>query len=149
MRAAPPHDSGLVAVLDEQLHCARAMLETLAQEHEALRTGDPERLNAAGADKARLVETLEALERERRDLAAALEIKLASVDGSDAGSKWRQLLEIIEECKRRNQLNGGIVRARREQVLVALKLLRGTEVELYDASGAEHASRGARTLGSA
>jgi flagellar biosynthesis/type III secretory pathway chaperone len=141
--------SGLIAVLDEQIRNAQAMLSALDHEQDALREGDAEGLNAAGADKARLVETLESLEHERRDLASVLEIELASVDDTDAAVKWRELLQLIAECRRRNHQNGGLVKARREQVLSALKVLRGSDQELYDAHGLERAPSGARRLGSA
>ena len=139
----------LLEVLDEQISEAHAMLDALALEEQALRDNDTENLNAASADKARLVETLEDLERERRDLTAALEIELSSVDGGDAATKWRELLTLIEECRRRNQSNGSLVRARREQVLGTLKVLRGAVTEVYDARGMERTPTSARRLGSA
>ena len=61
----------------------------------------------------------------------------------------RKLLSLIEKCRERNQRNGAIVKARREQVLEALKLLRGSELELYNSSGLKPASSGIRPLGSA
>lgn len=142
-------ESGLMDVLDEQIRSAQAMLAALEHEQTALRDGDAERLNAAGADKARLVETLEHLEHERRDLIKALSIELSSVDDTGAAEKWHELLQLIAECRRRNQQNGGLVKARREQVLSALKVLQGSELELYDARGMERAPRSVRRLGSA
>lgn len=142
-------ESGLIDVLDEQIRSAQAMLNALELELHALRENDAERLNAAGADKARLVETLEHLEHERRDLTRALSIELSTVDDVDAAEKWRELLDLIAECQRRNQQNGGLVKARREQVLSALKVLKGSDLELYDARGLERAPSSARPLGSA
>ena len=147
--ASALRESGLIDVLDEQIRSAQAMLAALEHELRALREGDPERLNAAGADKARLVETLEHLEHERRDLTSALRIELSTVDDVDAADKWRELLELIAECQRRNQQNGGLVKARREQVLSALKVLKGSDLELYDARGMERAPSSARPLGRA
>lgn len=142
-------ESGLIALLDEQIRSAQAMLSALEHEQSALRDGDAEGLNAAGADKARLVETLESLEHERRDLTTALQIELSSVDDTDAADRWRELLQLIAECRRRNHRNGGLVKARREQVLSALKVLRGSDLGLYDARGIEQAPGTARRLGSA
>ncbi|HLF11367.1 MAG TPA: flagellar protein FlgN, partial [Gammaproteobacteria bacterium] len=134
---------------NEQIRCARTMLSTLSEENQALIDGDAERLNAASAGKARLVETLEALEAERRDLTAAIKITLTSVEAGSCEPQWRSLLELIAACKQQNQRNGALVKARTEQVRTALKLLRGSESEFYDPSGLTPSSRSARSLGSA
>ncbi len=62
---------GLIAVLQEQILCAEAMLQTLGRENLALTSGDAEQLNAAGADKAQLVETL-FLSSRRRSISGSL-----------------------------------------------------------------------------
>ncbi len=149
MRSREPNDDSLVDVLDEQVRAAEAMLGTLDTESQALLESNPEALNTAGADKARLVETLESLEHERRDLAEVLHLKLSTADGDDASLRWKRFLGLIEECRRRNQRNGILVNARREQVLEALKILRGTELQLYDATGLKPSANGACRLGSA
>jgi flagellar biosynthesis/type III secretory pathway chaperone len=149
MNSLSLRESGLIDVLDEQIRQAQAMLSTLDLERDALRSGDAAGLNEAGAGKAKLVETLETLEQERRQLSAALQIELSSVDDQDAAFKWRELLELISECRRRNQQNGSLVKARREQVVNVLKALQGTELELYGARGLEHMAHGARQFGSA
>lgn len=132
---------GLIAVLQEQIHCAEAMLDTLGREHRALASGDAEELNAAGAAKAHLVETLESLERQRRSLTAAV--------AASAPPEWRRLLDLIGECKQQNDRNGALVKARSEQVRSALRTLRGTEPDLYGRSGLSPASADGRSLGSA
>jgi flagella synthesis protein FlgN len=143
------HDrGGLLAVLHEQIRCAEAMLSTLGRENQALVDGDSEQLNAAGADKARLVDELEALEVERRHLTEAIHAELAAA-GPEAEPSWDQLLHLIAECKQQNQRNGALLKARAEQVRAALQLLRGSESNCYDASGFASAPRAARTLASA
>lgn len=135
----------LAAVLGEQIRCTQAMLAALDLEGDALAGGNPEALNAAGAQKAQLVETLEALESERRGLAAALG---AHTRGGDE-PQWQSLLTLVTQCKERNQRNGALLKARTEQVRTALKVLRGADQELYAASGFTPAARSARSLGSA
>lgn len=137
----------LVAVLGEQIRCTQAMLAALGREGDALADGDPERLNAAGAEKAQLVETLEALESERRGLVAALGQHAAGRDGAEP--QWQSLLMLIAECKERNQRNGALLKARTDQVRTALKILRGSDPEFYAASGLTPSPRSARSLGSA
>jgi flagellar biosynthesis protein FlgN len=141
---------GLIAVLQEQIHCAEAMLETLGRENQALTTGDAERLNTAGADKARLVETLETLERQRRSLTEAVAAGIASATaGAAHPAEWSRLLDLISECKQQNERNGALVKARSEQVRVALRTLRGSEPDLYGRSGLTPANADARSLGTA
>ena len=141
----------LVAILNEQISCAQQMLATLARENQALVDGDADSLNAAGADKARLVEALDSLEHERRALSEAIGLTFAPASDKSADAnrpaEWRALLDLIAECKQQNQRNGALVKARSEQVRIALRALRGTEAALYDPSGLEHAAHSARPLG--
>lgn len=140
-----PALSPLGAVIDEQIRCAERMLAVLDREARALDAGDAEALNDAGAEKVRLVDTLDALEGERRDLAA-----VASPSARSAlDRRWHRLLELTEQMKAENARNGARVDARREQVLAALRILRGADVPLYDAAGARRPGREGRTLGSA
>jgi len=147
------HNShGLVDVLNEQIRCAEAMLRTLGRENQALVSGDAEALTAAGADKAKLVETLEALESERRGLteAIAASVLRASAHADvEAAPEWRQLLDLIAECKQQNQRNGALVKARSEQVRIALRTLRGSGPDLYSPSGRTPSTMEARPLGTA
>jgi flagella synthesis protein FlgN len=120
------------AVVTEQIRCAEAMLAALETENQALLDGNTDGLNQVGAEKVRLMESLESLERERRLMAQLPEG--AHGDQSEQ-VHWKRLLELMEECRRRNERNGVLVNLRREQVDQALRVLRGTELELYDASG--------------
>jgi flagellar biosynthesis/type III secretory pathway chaperone len=142
----------LIAVLNEQIRCAEDMLRALGDENRALLDGDPETLNQAGADKARLVAALEALETERRSLASAIETHVthAAVEPSAPDASWRTLLTLVAECKAQNLRNGALVKARSEQVRIALKALRGSaEPGCYDPNGLASRAKSARRLGSA
>jgi flagella synthesis protein FlgN len=140
----------LIAVLNEQIRCAEAMLGALNRESQALIDGDPELLNAAGAEKAQLVETLEAVEGERRSLTEALETSLSAVAGEGkTDPAWAALLELIAACKQQNQRNGALVKARSEQVRMALNALRGAEPQSYAANGMKPSARSPRPLGTA
>ena len=125
------------AVVAEQIRCAEAMLAALDRENQALLDGNTDGLNLVGAEKIQLMESLESLERERR--------LMAQVPAVGAGQPhWQRLLELMEECRRRNERNGALVNLRREQVDQALKVLRGAELELYDASGLRAGGSAAR-----
>jgi flagellar biosynthesis/type III secretory pathway chaperone len=140
---------GLIIVLQEQIRCAEAMLETLGRENEALLRGDAEQLNTASAGKAQLVEMLEALEGQRRSLSEAVASGAADAGTRAKGPEWQRLLELISECKRQNERNGGLVKARSDQVRSALRALRGTEPDLYGRSGRAPAVGDPRSLGTA
>jgi flagellar biosynthesis/type III secretory pathway chaperone len=133
----------LAAVLNEQIRCAEAMLQTLGRENDALVAGDVELLHSVGADKARLVESLEALESERRSLSTGDEAR------DRESPEWQALLGLISACKDQNQRNGALVKARSEQVQIALQALRGSEPGFYDPSGLKPSARSARPLGTA
>jgi flagella synthesis protein FlgN len=147
------NNHGLVDVLNEQIRCAEAMLRTLGRESQALITGDADELNAAGADKAKLVETLEALENERRGLTEAIAASVMDAASArpdfESAPEWRQLLGLIAECKQQNQRNGTLVKARSEQVRSALRTLRGTGPDLYSPSGRTPSATQVRPLGTA
>jgi flagellar biosynthesis/type III secretory pathway chaperone len=141
--------SNLIDVLNEQIRCAEAMLGTLDRETRAIVDGDGDNLNAASAEKARLVDALEALEQERRGLTDALQLNLSAVRDTGTGARWHELLALLDRCKAHNQRNGTLVSVRKEQVLAALKLLRGSEPEFYDSHGRKPAPGRARSIGSA
>lgn len=135
-------DSNLLnAVLHEQIRCAEAMLETLTRESQALADGDHDGLSLATDAKAKLVDALEKLESERGALAQQGEAPSATA--------WQRLRELVAECKERNQRNGTLLKARAENVRIAIKTLRGSEPELYGATGRTPSRTDARTLGTA
>lgn len=132
-------------VIREQVGSAESMLEILDQEYQALLDGDTESLNRASAEKARVIEDLETLERARQDLVGPGQSDHAEGDASS----WAEVLELIKLCRERNQRNGALAKARREQVMAALNLLRGSDDGVYDETGAVARGVGARVLSEA
>jgi flagellar biosynthesis/type III secretory pathway chaperone len=128
-------------VLDQQIRCAEDMLRALGRENEALVAGNSDLISAAGAEKASIVDSLEALEAARRRLGD---------DGDARGStQWQALLGLVSACKEQNQRNGALLKARTEQLEIALQALRGSEPGFYDPSGLKASPRSARALGTA
>jgi len=134
----------LLAILGHEIRCAEAMLATLARENRALVDNNASELDAASNGKAALVETLESLESQRTKLAPAT--IAADAPGS---AEWGQLRGLIAQCKEHNQRNGALLKARAENVRLALKTLRGGEPELYSPTGQTRSRTDARPLGSA
>jgi flagella synthesis protein FlgN len=131
----------LSAVIGEQLRSAEAMLETLTRENRALADGDQSALGATTEAKALLVDAIEKLESERHELAQRVD--------TAAAPEWQRLREVIALCREQNQRNGLLLKARAENVRIALKTLRGSEPELYSATGRTPSRADARTLGTA
>ena len=126
-------DSGMERVLEDQIRTAEAMLGTLDSENRALLDNDADALNSAATNKTRLLQTLESLERERRQIADKTQI---SPEGEATSDRWQHLLELMQECRKRNQSNGALVKVRRDQLMQVMKIVSGPQVELYDAKGA-------------
>jgi flagellar biosynthesis/type III secretory pathway chaperone len=117
------------------------MLATLARESEALVEGNHESLALVTDAKTKLVDALERLETQRREL---------TDPGDPTADQDRQRLhDLIARCKAQNERNGTLLRARAENVRIALKTLRGAEPELYGATGRTPARADARPLGTA
>jgi len=131
------------AVLSEQVRCAEALLEALEREHKALVGGSPDDVANTSNAKAELVEALEALEAQRRALATA------GADSQLDSAEWQRLRDLIADCKQRNQRNGTLLKARADNVRVALNALRGPEPELYGPRGRRAGRNDARPLGTA
>jgi flagellar biosynthesis protein FlgN len=146
-------NDSLSAVLNEQIRCAESMLDVLERENQALVANDADLLTTTGADKARLVDALEKLEIERRDLTQAFGAAAASIAGGtgpQSSPEWQELIALVATCKERNQRNGALVKARSDQVRALLNSLRSSEPAMYAASGNVHAgSLGTRPLGTA
>jgi flagellar biosynthesis/type III secretory pathway chaperone len=129
------------AVLGEQIRCAEAMLATLTRENEALAAGNHDALALATDAKGKLVDALERLETERRELAEPAD--------STAVEDRQRLHDLVARCKAQNERNGTLLKARAENVRIALKTLRGAEPELYGATGRTPSRADARPLGTA
>ena len=138
---ADAEQASLNAVLGEQVRCAEAMLETLARESAALADGNHDALELATEAKTKIIDALEKLESRRRELAPR--------DDDEGTELWQRLGELVARCKVENQRNGTLLKARAENVRVALKALRGSEPELYGATGRTPSQSDARPLGTA
>jgi flagella synthesis protein FlgN len=134
-------DQRMLSILGEQIRCAEAMLAALARENRALVDNNATELEAASSAKASLVEALESLESQRTQVTFA-----ADAAGS---AEWGQLRGLMAQCKEQNQRNGTLLKARAENIRIALRTLRGGEPELYSQTGQTRVCNDARPLGSA
>jgi flagella synthesis protein FlgN len=136
----------LAAVQGEMRQALDQLALALEAERIALDAGDTEALGQAGTRKQTLMQQLEQLDLERRQLANEQPQAEATAD-----STWSAIVESLRHCHRLNQRNGGIVSQRLQLVRQALAVLTGTDGDsgLYDRSGELHAGARSRPLAAA
>lgn len=125
--------------------------DILQREREALVGSDDAELDRIARDKDVLVRALEALERERLQLARDLGIspgpapmRLALHEHPQARDAWAVCLGVLERCQALNSANGRIVETKLRNVRMALELLSGRDLcpdPTYGPSGRPHAHR--------
>jgi flagella synthesis protein FlgN len=112
-------DTALAAVMGELAHEVDALHASLVEERMALDQSDSAALETAGRAKASLLDRIEQLDVERRQLSEA-----AGVD-SLADPRWAPTFDRLRECRSINEVNGRIVGQRIGHVRQALALLSG------------------------
>lgn len=119
-------------VLDREIDVARSLAATLAAERTALTGDSPRAVEQNAAEKIRILETIEKLEAERRELWAAQKgLGLAAT----VAERWRVLMELIAGCRSANEVNGHIVHVRQHQVQQLLDIVRGGPAITYGPQG--------------
>ena len=151
----------LRSVLENESRCARELIDLIERERTALSSRDAGALEAAIAGKQARLEQLEARSRERDALVRAagfatdrsgVEACIAGCDGDGTlAALWGEFIEHVSECRKANQVNGGVVELSRRQVRRALGILRGQapDTELYNTEGRSVAGGNTRPLAKA
>ncbi|GAB3789456.1 flagella synthesis protein FlgN [Dyella agri] len=139
-------DEALAAVQGEMRQALDRLVQTLEAERAALDSGDSEALGQAGTHKQALMQQLEQLDAERRQLAREQPRAEAVPDPA-----WAAIVQSLRHCHQLNQRNGGIVSQRLQMVRQALAVLTGADNSngLYDRSGELHAGARSRPLAAA
>lgn len=145
MPLAPDFDDARRAVYAEMAASVDALRGTLDAERAALDRLDPTALDAATAAKAQLLQRLESLEAERR--------QLDDVDGPrESSGTWQRIRSQLDDCRRINEINGNIVEHQLRGVRQALGILRGAGEAppvLYGPAGHADAPVSTRSLSQA
>lgn len=136
----------LAAVQGEMRQALDQLVQVLETERSALDAGDTEALGQAGTRKQALMQQLEQLDAERRQLVHEQPQTEATPDPA-----WTTIVQSLQHCHRLNLRNGGIVNQRLQLVRQALAVLTGAESGsgLYDRSGELHAGARSRPLAAA
>jgi flagella synthesis protein FlgN len=148
----------LLVILDQAVREAGRLESTLERETAALSALDAELLNSVVASKHAFARALETLTQQHGALLesagygtalSGMERFLRENDGEGLlRRRWDQLLAIMEQCRRLNQINGGVVRTQQMQVQQSLQRLgreNGTP-DLYGPGGRRVSSAMSRPL---
>lgn len=119
-------------VLDREIEVARDLAVTLAAEQTALTGESPEAVEQKAAEKLRLLQTIETLETERRELCAAPN---APGLAAAVAERWRALMELAAGCRTANEVNGHIIHVRQHQVRQLIDVIRGGPAITYSPQG--------------
>ncbi len=157
-------------ILQAEINCAHHLLQSLEQEYEALAEHHSSALEEAVQDKLEKIKQFEIVSKRREEL-------LASFDSLNEGSTnlgvnkvmqnrnhyfydhfkgnkqltelWNELLNVAEQCRDKNRVNGSIVELASRQSKHALDILRGITPDtsgLYDNTGQTKSFSSKRTL---
>lgn len=130
------------AVVTDMQVATTELRAVLDAEREALDRHDSIALDAATSAKARLLQKLEALDVERRQLGDLAHARAPS-------TAWQQICRQLEDCRRINETNGSIVAQQLSSVRRALGVLRGAgegPPDLYGPGGYTHENPAPRPL---
>jgi len=144
-----PTQSSLYPVLKDIRAYLKQLLALLNEEHSALENSNIEKLAEFATTKQLLVENLEDLETERKNILSQAGLDLTKTGVADFLSRdnttsknetnalWDDIAELSRTCEEQNNLNGIIIEGQRRRTEIALQILQGksTESELYSKHG--------------
>ena len=109
-------------LLDREIEVARSLVATLDVEKTALTGESAATVEHQAAEKIRLFDVMENLERERRSLC---ENPGAAGASNTVAVRWRSLIALMAHCRTANELNGHIIRVRQHQIRQLIEIVRG------------------------
>jgi flagella synthesis protein FlgN len=150
-------------IFQEEIKAARMLLQSLDTEYEALAKHHADALEEVVRDKQERVNQLEQISRQREKLLVSfngVNMKTGEQGNGQyqfAGNKeladlWNELVDIAEQCRDKNRVNGSIVELVSKQSRHALDILHGilpdtsSISELYDDTGLATKSANKRSL---
>jgi flagellar biosynthesis/type III secretory pathway chaperone len=119
-------------LLDREIELARVLAATLAAEQTALTGQSPAAVEANAAEKIRVLEAIEKLDQERRELC---ESPTSPGIAATVVERWRSLMQLMAGCRTANEVNGHIIHVRRHQVRQLIDIVRGGPSITYDPQG--------------
>lgn len=150
-------------IFQKEIEAARMLLQSLDMEYEALAKHHADALEEVVRDKQERINQLELISRQREKLLVSfngVSMKTGEQENSQyqfTGNKeladlWNELVDIAEQCRDKNRVNGSIVELVSKQSRHALDILHGilpdtsSISELYDNTGLATKSANKRSL---
>jgi len=139
-------------ILQTEVECVHLLLKSLELEYEALAEHHSAALEEVVRDKQEKIQQLEVVSRQREKLMASFDNANTNVDAGEnkhyqfhdnkqLAELWDELVNVAEECREKNRVNGSIVELVSRQSRHALDILRGiapdtsAASEIYDNAG--------------
>jgi flagellar biosynthesis/type III secretory pathway chaperone len=130
-------------LLDRELELARRLTTVLAAERAALVGTAPDAVTAAAGEKCAILNLLEKLEAERRELCADTQQALPPLRSATpaqsvphtVAERWRSLMDLMSGCRTANEINGQIIHVRQSQTRQLIDILRGGPAVTYGPRG--------------
>ena len=150
-------------VFQQEINCARLLLQSLDLEYDALAKQHADALEEVVRDKQERINQLELISRQREKLLAPFKTPVTEGDeqtnhqyqfgdNTQLNNLWNELVDIAEKCRDKNRVNGSIVELVSRQSRHALDILQGilpntsSMSELYDNTGQATKSANKRSL---
>jgi flagellar biosynthesis/type III secretory pathway chaperone len=118
-------------ILDREIEVAHALAATLAAERTALTGDSPKAVEQKAAEKIQILQAIEKLEAQRRELCAGEGGSAAAM----VAERWRALMELMAGCRTANEVNGHIIHTRQHQIGQLLDIVRGGPAITYGPRG--------------
>ncbi len=142
------HLQTLTKQLTKQISYAEQLLEKLASEHETLISAAPEALDKIVEEKQALLKQLESgMTTITKSLSkhgfaeniSELDTLLQQLPkNTPLHRQWYKLQDLAQQCKNKNEVNGGIVSLKQRHIRQAMDILKGSpsSKNTYDKQGA-------------
>ena len=149
---------GLAMVLDGERSLLKRFLDLLDQEETLLIAGDTDALMPLAKEKGEVYRLLQRHHDSRGLLLGRLgmnntdaDLRQACAAMPDALARWDEILQLAEQARTRNELNGKLIiqRMHTNQAALSVLLTAANKPQLYDAAGTARPAGGGRMLGSA
>ncbi len=148
MQMMPPSNK-LLPLLHEISSYLNQLLNALINEHQALSENNHQSIEAIAKEKIILMEQLEDLDKERRNLLekAGLDLEATGIKDFFNNSSsprapimksiWEKISKLTRDCEKQNNINGMIIENNKQHTENALSILQGKQqnTELYSNKG--------------
>ncbi len=151
------NNTGLQALLHEELNAANSLQKVLESESIALKSRDIFQLKSAVNNKIKIIQQLKLLSQKRESLLKKLgfpnslpghlECIKSQSNSKEILNTWNQLMACLEINRDKNQSNGGLLELSRFFQAKVLQAIRGqNNTRLYDSGGSVELDKASRTI---